>query len=824
MEKNHNNTSSLKNKDDGSVNLLDLFFYLLSYWYWFVLSLLVCVGIASYKYCTSPLIYRADTTIIIKDPSNTRMSTKLDQYSQLINRTSVSNEILQFKSKRLMTEVVRRLDANVNYQYEVKLRSVELYNNTPVKVLFSPELEDVQMSLTVVPLDDNTVEVTYAGEKNVYEINSTIEVNGGTLTLVPTQNFTNDEFRGKPVYVSKRDAVKAAIGFISNLSIQQLNDDASILTFYMTDQSVNRAMDILNMLIDVYNEDAINDKNQVTINTAQFISERIGIIGRELEDVEGKLQKFQTDHNLTDANEAANIYLEQTRTTNAQVVEYETQIRWAQFIRDYLTDPANEHDLIPTSIAFDDLRVEGLISQHNSLKMDRDKLVSTSSEQNPVIIGMDNNIASIRESIIISIDNLIRSINIKKDDVAKQEEQARQKFAEMPSTSRELLTIERQQNIKEQLYLFLLNKREENALAQSMVENNARVMDPAEGSSLHVAPNRNKMLLMGILVGLFIPLFILVVRLILDNKIHSRKDLEGLVTIPVIGEIPVAVKSHKMRDEQKSPVIENIMAFVKKQQWLQKVLKSPVVVKVLSVFKRKNTHKAPMVHYESGSNNLIAETFRILCTNLEFMSEKHKVGEVVTVSSFTVGAGKTFTILNMASCLADNNKKVLLIDLDLRKRSISRRLGVCHKVKGVTNYLFDDTVGIDEIRHRNVLPGVDMLPAGVVPPNPVELLRRNRLDELISAMRAEYDYILVDNVPTDVVADSMVINRFVDITLFVIRMGQLDRRVLPMLENMYNENRYNNMGLVLNGTDIRHRYGFSYGFGYGYGYGEKDRD
>ncbi|MCQ2065788.1 MAG: chromosome partitioning protein ParA, partial [Bacteroidaceae bacterium] len=293
MEK-KNTANILKNRTDGSVNLVDLFFYLLSYWYWFVLGVLVCAGYAGYKYATSNFEYVSNATIIIKNPSNTRMSTRLDAYSNLINRTNVSNEILQFRSKRLMTEVVRRLDANVNYEYEVKLRRVELYGNTPVKAIFSPELENVPMSFVVEPLDSASIRVQMGGNARTLNLNDTLHVSGGTVIFAPTSNFSSQEFVGKPIYVSKNDAVQTAKSFIARLSIRQLNDDASILTFSMRDRNVNRASDILNTLFDVYNEDAINDKNQVVINTAKFISERIVIIGEELNEVEGELQQFKS--------------------------------------------------------------------------------------------------------------------------------------------------------------------------------------------------------------------------------------------------------------------------------------------------------------------------------------------------------------------------------------------------------------------------------------------------------------------------------------------------------------------------------------------------
>ena len=270
---------------------MDLFFYLLSYWYWFVLAVLICVGYEYYKYATSTFIYSSTATIIIKDPANAKASTRLDAYSNLINKTNVSNEIMQFRSKHLMAEVVSRLDANVNYEMDVKLRRIELYNNTPVKVLFSEELRNVPMSFALRPIDKEKIEVRFGEKRYRVALNDSLKVNGGVLTFVPTSNYLKDDF-DKLIYVTQVNTMDAAVGFISRMSIAQRNSDASILTFTMVDRSVNRACDVLNTLFDVYNEEAIKDKNQITVNTAKFIEERIILIGEELGTVEKELQDY----------------------------------------------------------------------------------------------------------------------------------------------------------------------------------------------------------------------------------------------------------------------------------------------------------------------------------------------------------------------------------------------------------------------------------------------------------------------------------------------------------------------------------------------------
>ena len=363
---------------DGSVNLLDIFFYLLSYWYVFLAVTVLLVGAAWLKCEKSDLQYVARATVIIKDPSNTRSTTRMDTYSGLINRTNVSNEILQFKSKRLMTETVRRLEANVDYRTVEGLREIELYDRTPLKVIFPDAMAEMNVFLDVTVGSDSTFTVNCGGSERIVAFNDTLSMNGGAVTISPS-SFYSPEWTGKTVKVSHVNPLIRAKQFLSCLTIEQLSDDASILTFTMQDQNVNRACNLIDMLVEVYNEDAVADKNQVAVNTAQFINERIAIIGRELGDVEDRLQAFKTEHHVISVDEAANQYLAQGRSSNALVVEMETRIRLAGYIKDYLQDPAKASEMIPTNIGLEDLRVEGQINQYNNLKIQRDRLVSESS-------------------------------------------------------------------------------------------------------------------------------------------------------------------------------------------------------------------------------------------------------------------------------------------------------------------------------------------------------------------------------------------------------------------------------------------------------------
>ena len=533
-------------KNEGSINLLDIFFYMLSYWYLFAIAIAVCVAIQAYRYSKAPFVYSSNATIMIKDPANTRASTKLDTYSSLINRTNVSNEILQFKSKRLMTEVVNRLGANISYMRHEGLRDVELYTGSPISIIYSDNLAPRYFAFSATPKSDSSFVFKVGEKKKTVAWGDTLSTGDGWVICSPSQVFSPSSI-GTEISVSHIPASDAAKRFLSQMGIRQLSDDASLLSFSLNDNNSTRASDILNTLFTVYNEDAINDKNQVAVNTAQFINERLKIIGEELGSVDEQLQAFKTEHKVMSVNEAASQYMADSRSSNAVIVELETRIRLAQFIREYLTNPTKNKQMIPSDTGIEDLRVEGLITQYNNIKMQRDRLVAESSEESPVIRGIDSQLTSMRKSIISSIDNLLTSLDVKKRDAETQERLAESKFQQMPTTARKMLSIERQQNIKENLYLFLLNKREENALSRSMVDNNARIIDSAESTWTHISPVKSKMLMLGFLIGILIPLALLTLRLMFDTRVRNRKEIEENTKVTFVGEIPRSDSIKSMR-------------------------------------------------------------------------------------------------------------------------------------------------------------------------------------------------------------------------------------------------------------------------------------
>lgn len=771
-------TNNSSNKNDQGLNIVDLFMYLASQWKWFLLSILICGGIAWYNYARAPLVYFRSATVIIKDPSNKASTSGLDRFDNFINKVNVANEILQFRSKKLMREVVQRVHADVSYQIKDGLRSNELYNESPVLVSLPDALPEQSFSFTMTLKDAKTVTLSdFSGieAKPSYEValNDTVAIIEGMNVVVTATNYLRDSWLNTPIRVQKLP-VESMVNYYKNaLGIQQEEEEASILTLALKDSSPARAEDVLNTLITVYNEEAIKEKNQVAVNTANFINERLIIIERELGNVESNLESFKQRNQIVDIASSAGMYMTESQKYNADAMELETQLRLANFIKDYLTDPSKETDLIPSNTGISDMNIENQISLYNAAKLKRDHLIDDSSVNNPVVQELNNSLRAMKQSIIRAVDNMIVSLNVKRNDAQNREMRAQDRVTAIPTKERQMLSIERQQKIKEALYLFLLNKREENALSQAMADNNARVIDGAEGSNAPISPNRNRILLLGLLVGIALPGAVCLAILFMDTRVHVRKDIEGVTSVPYLGEIPLdkeAMKDHRRK----------VMA-VKEQ-----------------------------------GDDIVSEAFRILRTNMAFLSKKDKPAQVITFTSFNIGAGKTFIARNLSMSLAYMKKRVVMVDLDIRKGTLSRHFGHYHV--GVTNYLSDNTVKVDDIiQHQE---GFDLIPAGILAPNPAELLMDNRLDELMNELRTRYDYIIADNVPVGLIADATIANRIADLTIFVVRAGKLDRRQLPDIEKLYQEKKLKNMALVLNGANPeRHGYGYSYGYSYGYGYG-----
>ena len=783
------NPANKKTTNSEALTISDLVKIALANWKWFVLSVLLCLGVSFYYLKKSPYIYSRSASVLIKDETKgTQLPNAAAAFSEvnMLNLSStVDNEVLIFKSKRLMIEVARKLKLDITYSRRGKFRDWDLYSTTPVILTFPEALETSAFSLKVTPLDAKQVllsdfpkmEGTESVEQLKVNLNDTVNTPVGKLVVTPTLYYTPDYYQ-IPITVCKANLEAVGLAYNAALQASVASEASSIINLSIADVSARRAEDILNTLIDVYNQDAIDDKNKIAVNTANFINERLIVIEQELGGVESQIADYKSEHNLADISTQTGAFMQTSSRYQQEGVNLENQRTLAVYIRDYLADPAKAGELIPANTGIADVNIEGQIAEYNELMLQRDKLIGNRSNKNPVVMDMNNSLAAMKQTIVRTVDNLIAGLNLKIQNIRGEEERTLKRMAAVPSQQKYVLSVERQQKIKESLYIYLLNKREENALTKSITESNARIIDPAMGSNAPIAPQTQKILLVGLLLGLLIPTVILYILKVSDTCIRWRKDLEDKLSVPFLGEIP---QRERMKGETKQPIV-----------------------------------------VKAESKDAVSEAFRIMRTNLSFMGSttEHQL-QTIMVTSMNVGAGKTFISSNLAMTLALAGKKVVLVDLDIRKGSLSKRIHV-HQT-GVTNFLSGEVTQVkDIVTKSDYHENLSVVGKGPVPPNPAELLLSPRLNELVEQLKAMFDYVILDNVPSNMVADAMIVNRVADLTLYVIRAGKMDRRQLPEVERLYTEKKLNNMAIVLNGvSEFHHGYGY-YGY-YGYGYGSEKK-
>ena len=794
-----NQKNTKPGQPDDFLRIQDLLYLCLMKWQWFVLSLVVTVGVATVYLLRTPAVYTRTASVLIKEDSKGKsVSSDLESFSEFglfQSSTNVNNELVTFQSPALMTEVVKRLRLDMNYFVPGKFHRQVAYGLTlPVDVTISdlPENESAGFTLDVQP--DSTLLLSDF-IRNGTELDG-MDIKGrlldsittplGKIIIHTTPNYVNGETY--TLYVGKSSLYNTVDSYASNLSVSLNNEKASVIDLSFKDNSIQRAEDVLSMLISIYNENWVKDKNQIAVSTSMFINERLGIIEQELGNVDEDISSYKSEHLLPDVQAASSMYMAQSSQTNAQILALNNQLYMTRYIRNYLANDANRTQLLPANSGIESANIESQIAEYNKQLLQRNSLVANSSTENPLVVDMDQALASMRGAIIRSIDNQIVTLNSQIKSLRQTEQQTTSRIAANPTQAKYLLSVERQQKVKEALYLFLLQKREENELSQAFTAYNTRIVTPPHGSMLPTSPVRKNIFMVAFALGLLIPLVIIFMRENMNTRVRGRKDLEN-VTAPFIGEIPLFVRRKKG-------------IFGKKPQEVK-----AVVVK-------------------EGSRDIINEAFRVLRTNLEFMTGKDN-RSVILVTSFNPGSGKSFLTMNIAVSLAIKGKKVLVIDGDLRHGSASAYID--SPDKGLSDYLGGRIDNLNEI----IVPdpkqkSMDIIPVGTIPPNPTELLFDERLKQAIDTVREQYDYVLIDCPPIELVADTQIIEKLADRTVFVIRSGLLERSMLVELEKIYEEKKYKNMSLILNGTKgsggrYGYRYGYHYGYGSGYHYGSDEK-
>lgn len=780
----------------GSVPLADILFLTLRHWPWILLSIAVCVGVAYFYLVRIPDVYSRSAEILIKDENKGQSSgaEEFANFGLFQSKTNIHNEITNLKAKDLMEQVVNRLALDINYYRSGRFHDEVAYGTgLPVKVVLDGVPAESSVSFTL-SVDDNggvtisnitDTEGNADNKKYAGHLDGAIRTSIGSITVLPTPVYA----KGTPVElkVQKCPVSAARDSYNARLGVNLANEQVSILRLTLSDQSPQRADAVLNELIAAYNENWIRDKNQIAVSTSNFINDRIGVIESELGNVDSDISSYKSANLIPDFSAAASMYMSQNQSTQAAILEVNNQLAMARYIRAYLTADGSDDQLLPVNTGLQSNNIQSMIGEYNSKLLQRNNLKEKSSETNPLVTQYDSQLKAQRVAMVRSIDNEIAALNTQLNSLRGTESKTVSQLASNPTQAKNLLSVERQQKVKESLYLYLLQKREENELSQAFTAYNTRIVNKPGPSGVPPTPNRSNTLMIAFVIGLVIPFGVTAVKELSNTRVRGRKDVEHIVT-PFLGEIPLHGNPKKNEETSKEIIVK------------------------------------------PGKRDIINESFRVLRTNVEFMNNSISGGNVTAFTSFNPGSGKSFISINLGMSIALKDKRVLVIDGDMRHGSTSAYVG--SPEKGLADYLSGGVDDIDSLPVRyDEHAGLYILPVGSIPPNPTELLETKRFGDLIKHVRGKYDSIIIDCPPIEVVADAQIIDRHVDHTFFIIRAGLFERSMLPELDRLYDEKKYRNMAFILNGTrneegrygySHSYRYGYGYGYGYGYNYGTDD--
>ena len=787
MEANNNSFNNLH--EEEGLKISDIIELVTKNIWWYVGMTIICLLFAGYNLYKTPAVYNRAAKVIIDDSNQDAAMRNLGMASANMMRrvtNGVENELQAFASPDLMKVVVERLGLQTRYVQKEVLRDVELYHNSPVRMTLAGMNPTSGFSFLLSPAGNNQVRLSdFRIKDNVMtdvvkgNYGDTLSTPVGNLVIYAQDNI--DNFKND-ILISWTNSRAMAKAYAGKLNIALSGRESSVAVISMMDQFPTRADAVITSLIDAYNEEWLSNKNRSAMNTAQFLNDRLVVIERDLSAVENALKEYKEKNNVTNIQASAQNYLTESSHYATKAFEMNNQISVANYIKDYLNDPAKANALIPSNLGLNNANVGSQINEYNSLVLQRDRLLVGSSIHNPLVADLTASLAAIRTAILSSIDNLIATLQLQLDKVKSQEQQI---LARMnSSTGQELLSLQRQQQMTQDLYLYLLKKREENELAALVNVGNTRLIMSPSGSPAPVAPNKKMILLVALMLGCGIPFAFFFLKKMLDTTIKTKADL-GNLSIPFLAELP---------------------AIVKNESKLKKLTRRKV---------QEDNNKIIVRH---GSRDMMNEAFRVLRTNVDLMIGKKNGSQVLMFTSFNPGAGKTFSVMNLAASMALKGSKVLLVDLDLRKASLSKALDLTHS--GVAAYLNGKTDNYNEYIDT-LETNFSVLPVGTLPPNPTELLLSDRFKQMIEQMRKDYDYIFLDCPPIDIVADASIITEVVDMSVFVMRASLMDKKVLPLVEELYRSGKFRHMTMILNCVDIKYKkYGYgksSYGYGYGYG-------
>lgn len=786
---------SNNNPEDSNIELKDILAKYLIHWKWFLLSVVICILAALYKLNFARPQYKAISSIKIEDQKSGESSTlSLFQDLSIVNgpNQQLIDEIEILKSKTLSAEVIKSLGLNVQFftnknflsdlldsrlGFESEFYEKEEYKSSPLKINFfiSDSILYRTNSKFVVqiksPNNFNIYNLDTKETSKKYAFGEKISLEFGEIIVTPTVNLKQSNLIGEGVLVRIINVPDLATAYSASLTVEPKEENSNVVSLSNKAGVKQKAVDFLNKLVQKYNERSVLLKEELSKSTSDFVDKRLAIISNELSDVDNTAETLKTRYRISDVASETGLNMQSGQELEKQIVQTNTQLQQIGYVKDFVSSK-DENDFIPVNLGLTDNNVQTSVQQYNQLLLDKKRLLENSTERNPIVVNINEQLKDLKSNISLGLDNLESSQKISLDALNKQDALINSRLYSAPRQERQIRDVQRQQQIKESLYLYLLQKREETAITLGVVDPNAKVIDPAESLHRAISPNKMIFYLAALFAGIFIPFVFFYLKDFLDTKVRTVEDVEKVLPIPILGDIPKITSKggYLIKKEDYSPV---------------------------------------------------AEAFRILRTNLNFILPKkssEELGKVVFVTSSIAHEGKSFVGANLSTALAHAGKKTILLGMDVRAPGIKPYLNIRGK-SGVTNYIINgDLSPEDVVINVPSVENLDLISSGDLAPNPAELLLNPRIKELFDYAKKNYDYIIVDTAAFSMVTDSLVLSDFADAFIYVIRANFLDKRMLRYIGFLYKEKRIPNMALLINGVDHKKSYGYGYGYGYGIKY------
>ena len=764
-------------KKNEMTELRNLIYRYLKEWKWFAVSVFITLLLAFIYVKLATPIYEVNANILIKEDNGGQAGKGASLMKSFglgfSGSMDVQDELYVISSYSIMRQVVDSLGLYTDY-VEKKfggIKHIDQYANNVIELVAPAGIQDtltysLKFNVAVNKKGEISGKVVQAKVGTIAEFSdlpmpASIQTQLGRFVIRPTKLYKSGKNYNYRIYLNNIDVVTE--DYLKEVSVSLANKKANVIALSLKGPNTDKSRDLLNHMISFYNQDALAEKNIEAQNTGEFIRTRLNLIAAELAEAETKVEDFKKSNKIFDVSTESNVYFEQNQAIQKRLIEVETQLSILEKLEEYLSDPKHEFDLLPMASGLYDENSLSAAVDYNKILMERMRLAQTTKSTNPALKVLDGQVSAMKQSVLLSFNNIKQGLLISKENLQNQSNAFTHRFGNAPTLEKQFLDIKRNQAIKEQLVIFLMEKREENALALAAKSPKAKIIDTAYRKYRPVYPRKLITLALALALGFIFPIGYFYFKDLLKNTFDTREELESHTLIPVIGEICMN------KDPKESLVISK------------------------------------------SSVSSISELFRLIRTNIQFIMNK-KTDKVILITSTRSGEGKSFFSLNMASSLSLMNKKILLIGLDIRNPKMTEYLNLKDSYKGVTNYLIDESLTPEDIIIKGVnFDNLDLIVAGPIPPNPGELLLDSRLDDLIVYARENYDYVLLDTAPVGMVSDTFALTRLADKSLYVVRAKYTQKNDISYIETIVAQNRLKDVYLVINGTTTKKGYGYGYG-------------